>query len=100
MEVTLEEKRHPVLRHNLRVEVFVVTAREENTLRICRGQFLNVDGTPVVFVVRGDTAQRTDVRFGLKNFEYYQILEGLHEGDEVIISDMEDHQHTREVRLR
>lgn len=100
MEVTLEEKRHPVLRQNLRVEVFVVTAREENALRVCRGQFLNVDGTPAVFVVRGDKAERTEVRFGLKNFEYYQILEGLHEGDEIILSDMEDHQHTREVKIR
>jgi HlyD family secretion protein len=100
MEVALDDKRHPILRHNLRVEVYVVTASEKNALRVKRGQFLNVDGVHMVFALRDDKAFRTPVQFGLKNYEYYQVLEGLSEGDEVIISDMSDHEHTREVKLK
>lgn len=100
MEITLDEKDHPILRHNLRVEVYVVTASEQNTLRVRRGQFLDVDGYPTVFVIRGDEALRSRVRFGLKSYEYYQILEGLSEDDEVILSSMEDHQNAKEVKLR
>ena len=44
----------------------------------------------MVFVLRGDVAVRTPVRFGLKSYEYYQVLDGLAEGDEVILSDMSD----------
>lgn len=100
MEIALEDKHHPMLRHNLRVEVYVVTASEENTLRVRRGQFSTVDGVPVVFVARDGRAVRTEVRFGLKNFDYYQVLEGLAEGDEVILSSMDDHLRAREVKLR
>jgi len=99
-DVTLDEPRNPALRHNLRTEVYVVTSREENALRISRGQFPTVDGAPKAFVVRGSTATRRDVRFGLKNYDFYQVLEGLAEGEEVILSDMSDHAHTKEVRLR
>ena len=100
VEVTLENKRHPILRHNLRVEVYVVTASTQNALLVERGQFPIVEGVPMVFALRGDKAIRTPVQFGLKNYEYYEVLEGLAEGDEVIVSDMSDYKHIREVRLK
>ncbi len=100
MDVALDEKRHPVLRHNLRVDVYIVTDRVEDALYIKRGSFLNLDGDRAVFVVRGDKAVRTLVEFGLTNFDYYQVLQGLSEGDQVILSDMSHHTHVKEVRLR
>jgi HlyD family secretion protein len=100
LEIALDNRRHPVLRHNLRVEVFVITASEKNTLRLRRGQFLSVNGENMVFVVRGEKVVRVPVEFGLKNYEYYQIVGGLNEGDEVIISDMSDHENRTEVRIK
>ena len=99
-DVELDEKTSPVLRHNLRVEVYVVTDRADDTLRIRRGNYVTVEGSPAVFVVRGDVAVRTPVRFGITNIDHYQVLEGLAEGDEVILSDMSDSMHAQEVRLR
>jgi HlyD family secretion protein len=99
-DVEVEEKKSPVLRHNLRVEVYVITERAEDALRIRRASYVTVEGSPAVFVIRGDTAVRTPVRFGITNIDHYQVLEGLSEGDEVIISDMSDSMHVREVRLR
>lgn len=100
MEVDLVESRHPDLRHNLRVDVFIVTDRVADTLRIKRGAFLNIEGRRAVFVVRGDRAVRTPVKFGITNFETYQITEGLDQGDEVILSDMSRLMHAREVKLK
>lgn len=100
LEIALDDRRHPVLRHNLRVEVFVITASEKDTLRLRRGQFLSVNGENMVFVVRGEKVVRVPVEFGLKNYEYYQIVGGLNEGDEVIISDMSDHENRTEVRIK
>jgi len=100
LEVTLDDRSSPVLRPNLRVEVFLVVTREKDSLRLRRGDYLTVDGTPSVFVVRGDVAVRTPVRFGVSSIDYYQVLEGLAEGDEVIVSDMTDQRHFKEVKLR
>jgi len=100
MDVELDDKQHAILRHNLRVEVYIVTSREANALVVPRGQYLNVEGVPMLFVVQGETAVRTAVSFGLKNFEQYQILEGLSPGDEVILSDMSEYRHVREVKIR
>jgi HlyD family secretion protein len=99
-QVVLEEGDHPILRPNLRVDVHAVTDRRVSALRVRRGPLLHVDGRDVVYVVRGNEAVQTPVTIGLSNFEFYEIVDGLVEGDEVIISDMSDYRNTKEVKLR
>jgi len=99
-EVILDQKDHPILRPNLRVDVHTVTDRHSAALRLRRGPLLNVDGRDVVYVVRAEKAVRTPVTIGLSNFELYEIVDGLVEGDEVIISDMSDYRNVKEVKLR
>jgi hypothetical protein len=53
-----------------------------------------------VFVLRGDAAIRTPVEFGLASFDAREIVSGLQEGDRVLLSDMSNHAHVREVRIR
>lgn len=100
LEVDLDEATHPILRHNLRVDVYVISDRVEDALRVKRGPYMTPDGTHAVFVLRGDRAVRTPVEFGLTNIDCYQVLDGLEEGDEVIVSDMSKYVHVREVLLR
>ncbi len=100
LEVELDEKRHRSLRHNMRVEVYIVTASEGEALRIPRAQIITIEGQPMVFVVDGERAQRRPVTLGLRSFEYQQIVDGLAVGDEIILSDMRDFEHVTEVRLR
>lgn len=99
-EVHFDEPDHAILRPNLRVDVHAVTEQRTDTLRLRRGPLLNIEGIDHVFVVRGDEVVRTPVEIGLSNFEYYEITEGLAEGDEVVISDMSDFRKAREVKLR
>jgi HlyD family secretion protein len=98
--VALDEKSSPLLRANLRVDVFVVTDRRATALRVKRGPFATTTGRQDVFVVRGDRAVRTSVRLGLASFEYVEAVDGLFPGDEVIVSEMRDYAHLKEVRLR
>jgi HlyD family secretion protein len=98
--VALDDKSSPLLRANLRVDVFVVTDRRASALRVRRGPFATAAGRQGVFVVRGDRAVRTSVRLGLASFEYVEVAEGLFPGDEVIVSDMREYAHLDEVRLR
>jgi len=98
--VGLDESSHPALRPNLRVDVHLVTARKEATLLVKRGPYVQADDSDAVFVVRGDAAVRTPVEFGIANFDHHEVLAGLVEGDEVIVSDMSDHRRVKEVKIK
>jgi HlyD family secretion protein len=100
-DVDLEDPSHPRLRHNLRVDVMVVTGFKANVLKIPRGPYIQGGGVQhQVFVVRGDRAARTEVRLGLLGYEFYEVLEGLDEGDEVIVSDVRRKLHATEIRVK
>ena len=110
--VDLDAASHPKLRNNLRVDVYAVTGARGNVLQVRRGSLGDADRDGV-FVVRGDTAVRVPVRFGLGGEENVEIVEGLREGDEVIqpidglregdevvISNMSEYQGIRELRMK
>ena len=99
--VDLANAAHPALRHNLRVDVLVVTGFRPGVLRVPRGPYIRGGGElHQVFVVRGNRAVRTDVRLGLIGHEYYELVDGLVEGDEIIVSDMSRRLHAEQIRLR
>jgi HlyD family secretion protein len=99
--VDLDEASHPLLRHNLRVDVLVVTGRRKDVLRVPRGPYIRGGGDRhAVFVVDDDHALRTDVTIGLAGHEFYEVVDGLEEGDEVIISDVRNYIHANRLRLK
>jgi len=65
-----------------------------------KGSSTSGEGVQQVFVLRGDRAVRTRVRFGIASFDYVEVAEGLSAGDEVVVSDMADYQHLSSIRLR
>src|SRR5581483_1744260 len=88
VRVGLDDKSSALLKSNLRVDVLIATDRRDKVLRIKKGPFANAEGARDVFVIRGDTAVKTPVKLGIASFDFYEIVQGLLEGDEVIISDM------------
>lgn len=97
--VALEQKSSKLLRANLRVDVYIVTDHKDRALRIKRGPFANSEGDHEVFVIRGDMAVKVPVRLGIASFENFEVVKGLLQGDEVIISDMTDYLRMKEVKL-
>lgn len=97
--VRLDHPAHPRLRNNLRVDVAVITGGRNGVLLIRRGALGRTNGTQA-FVVRGDDAVRTAVRFGLASNDRIEILEGLDEGAEVVISDVSEYEDVAVVRLK
>jgi HlyD family secretion protein len=98
--VALTERSHTVLRPSLRVDVLVVTDRRPRTLRVRRGPFADGTGARQAFIIRGDRAVRTDLTIGLAGFDAVEIVSGANEGDEVIISDMRDYLHVKEIAVK
>lgn len=98
--VDLDDARHPKLRNNLRADVLVVTASRANTLRLPKGPFAQGGARESVFVIHGGRAVRRTVRFGVSGYDYLEVLDGLSEGEEVILSDMNDYEHLEMVSLK
>jgi HlyD family secretion protein len=88
------------LRPNLRVDAYVVIDRLADVLRVAKGPFANGTGSQPVFVVNGQVAERRAVVLGLSGIEAYEVVSGLVEGEEVIVSDMRDYSHLERIALR
>lgn len=97
--VELDDSDHPKLRDSLRVDVLVITGREDDTLRVPKGPFT---GSGTLFVVEGDPparAVRRDVRLGITGYERVQVLDGVNLAERVIVSDMSDYDHLDHVEI-
>jgi HlyD family secretion protein len=97
--VTLDQPSHERLRNNLRVDIEVVTGKRNDALVLRRGA-LGRTAAAHAFVIRGDEAVRVPVRFGLAGRETIEIVEGLQQGDEVVISDVSEFDDVKAIRLR
>lgn len=75
---------------SLRMHIELGQPSEELLLPV--GGFYKDTGGNWVFVVNkaGNQAVRRDVKFGRKNSEDFEVLDGLEEGDEVIVSSYEN----------
>jgi len=100
LEVALKQPDHPLLRPNLRVDVNIINDHREGTLTVRRGSVITNDGGQALFRVRGNVAVLRNVRLGLTNLDRTEILDGLQAGDEIILSDMSDYAHRKEIHIR
>lgn len=98
--VQLDSANHSVLRPNLSAEVFVINSFRDGVIRVKNGPFYEGGKTQQIFIVKGDKAYRREATVGASNFDYLEIVEGLEEGEKIIINDMSAHVTLEEVLLR
>jgi HlyD family secretion protein len=99
--VTLEDPDHSKLRSGLRADVHVLTSIKDNVLRIKNSSFYKGPDTYQLFVLTDNgTAEKRSVRLGDCNFDFIEVLEGLNEGDRVIISDMSSYSSIAEIKIK
>lgn len=54
-----------------------------------------------MFVADGDNEiVKRKVRLGDSNYEFVEVVEGLNQGDRVVISDMNDFKNSQRVKIR
>ena len=97
--VALAQSSHAGLRPSLRTDVLVITDRKPRAMRVKRGPFAD-NAARQAFVVRGDRGVRVPVEIGMSGADDVEVLAGVGEGDEIIISDMKDYMHLAEVRIK
>jgi HlyD family secretion protein len=98
-EVSLDKNDAPMLRPNLQVDVFVVTAFKDSVLVVRNGAFFKGRQDQKVYVIRGDKAIARRVDIGLSNVDQVEV-QGLEAGDELILSDMSKFDQADEIQLQ
>ncbi len=98
--VRLYEKNHPLLRPNLKTDLYVITSFSDSVVRVQNGPFYRGGATQAVFVVQGKRLLKREVRFGKSNIEYVEIIEGLSPGEQIVISDLSRLENHEEIRLK
>lgn len=90
-ELVFDGKRPDNIRSGQTYYLDLQLGRADSAVVIPRGTFFAVTGGSWIFVLDKDgrKAYRRSIRIGRQNPEYYEVLEGLDEGEAVIISGYE-----------
>ncbi len=87
-DVHLRESNHYKLRPNLNVSLDIVTQERDSVLRIHQGPAIGRGQEHKVYVVQNGSAVEREIKTGLRSEEYVEVLEGLTEGERVVLSDI------------
>lgn len=87
-DVNLQESNHFKLRPNLTVDLNIVRAERDSVLRISRGPAIGRGRDHQVYVINSGEAALRDIKTGLKTDDFVEVLEGLEEGERVVVSDI------------
>jgi len=87
-DVNLRESNHYKLRPNLNVSLEVVREERDSVLRIHNGPAIGRGKEHKVFVLQNGNAREREIITGMRTDEYVEVLEGLFEGERVLLSDI------------
>lgn len=92
---------HPRLRSGLKAEVYVITSIRDDVLRIRNGSFYAGPGKYTLFIFKDDrTLVPREVQLGECNYDYIDVLSGLSEGEELVVSDMTKYKGKEKLKVR
>ena len=81
-----KDKQPPGLRQNQRMSARILLDTRPGVLMVDRGPFLEQGGGNSAYVMDGDVAVKRPIRTGTSSLGSVEILEGLEEGDRVVVS--------------
>lgn len=102
VEVTLEGPLPPGTRPDLTVDGSVEVQRLDDVLHVLRPPQAQADARTGVFrlTADGQHAERVTIRFGASSVNRIQVLEGLQEGDRILVSDVSRWDDEPRLRIR
>jgi HlyD family secretion protein len=82
----------PQIRIGQTARIHLELGESEEALLIPRGGFYQSTGGQWIYVIdpSGDLAVKRNIRIGRQNPNYYEVMEGLTEGEKVIVSGYEN----------
>lgn len=82
------------------LQVRLELSKAQRSLMIPRGSYFQSSGGQYVYVLDGDNqAHKRYIKLGSQNPGYYQVLEGLSEGEELITSSYDDFKNYESIKI-
>lgn len=98
--VQLDDDDNSLLRSGLKVDVYAVKSVKDNTLRIANSSYYSKPGEYHLYVKSSDDRlELRKVRLGECSFSHVEVISGLREGEEVVISDMSEY-NRKHIKIR
>lgn len=88
------------LRRGLSLQLKLTLSDNSKSLIVQQGQFFQSTGGAWVFVITNGTATKRNVKIGRKNYLYYEILEGLKSGEQVITSSYDQFSQYDQIEIK
>jgi HlyD family secretion protein len=83
-----------------RVDIDIITARKRGVLKLRKGSFDPGSKTRVFVIDNRNRAMNRTAELGLSGTNEYEIVGGLTEGEEVILTDMRRYAELKQVRVK
>ncbi|MBD8871569.1 HlyD family efflux transporter periplasmic adaptor subunit [Rhodanobacter sp. DHB23] len=87
------------LRQNQRLSVRILLDKRDNVLTVQRGSFIDESGGSYAYVVKDGIATKTPIRAGESSIDKVEILDGLKEGDQIVISGTDSFKGAQRVAI-
>ena len=99
-DVNLQESSHYKLRPNLTVALEIVKMERDSVLRLAIGPVIARGNEHEVFVLSNGSARKISIRTGLRTEDYVEVVEGLQEGDRVVLSHISSAEDLEELEVQ
>ncbi|MFA5555977.1 MAG: HlyD family efflux transporter periplasmic adaptor subunit [Flavobacteriaceae bacterium] len=99
VELNFLTKEELALQEGISFGVKLILSEKDQKLVLPKGSFYQETTGNWIFVVNGQKAERRPIKLGKENPYYYEILDGLYEGEKVITSSYKDYKDVEELNL-
>jgi HlyD family secretion protein len=99
VELAFTSKENIALQDGLSFGVKLILSEKNKILVIQKGSYNQETAGKWIFVVKGNKAERRNIKLGRENPSYYEVLEGVKEGESVIISSYSDYKDIEELAI-
>ena len=98
-DVQLNERKDPLFRPNMKVDVYLVTDKHSGVMKVVNGPAFKGSSVQDVFVLNNGKATRRTVHIGMTNFESVELKDGVQKGEVIITSDMSGYKNVKEITI-
>lgn len=98
--VILKDSGDSRLRSGLKTDVYVTHGIQEDVLRIPNSSYYIGVGEYELWILKDGQAEKRKIKLGESSFEFVEVISGLNEGEQVIISDMNQYKNKTTLKVK
>ena len=99
VELMLSDELQPSLQQGISFGIKLQLSEKEKVVLLPKGKFHSETAGNWIFVLKGNKAERREIKIGRENPAYYEVLSGLKAGEQVITSAYTDYKDVEQLNL-